>query len=148
MSDAWRFGPVAEADFEPLLTLRTEVMREHLERVGRYTPERSRGVFRGHFDEPGMRLILLNEERVGCVGLRQHDHEIKIDSFYLVRRLHGSGLGTTILKALLAEADETGLPVRLEVLTGSPADRFYLRHGFVKLKEDAIEGFYERLPPS
>ena len=31
-----------------------------------------------------------------------------------------------------------GLPVRLEVLTGSKADRFYLRHGFVKLKEDEI----------
>jgi hypothetical protein len=38
--------------------------------------------------------------------------------------------------------------VRLEVLTGSKADRFYLRHGFVKLREDAIEGEYERPPLS
>ena len=45
---------------------------------------------------------------------------------------------------LLAEADATGLPVRLEVLTGSKADRFYTRHGFVKLREDEIEGHYER----
>ena len=148
MTETWRFGPVAEADFEPLLVLRTEVMREHLERVGRYTPERSRKMFRGHFDEPGMRLILLDDRRVGCVGFRKHDREIKIDSFYLERRLHGSGLGTRILKALLAEADTAGLPVRLDVLNGSPADRLYLRHGFVKLKEDEIEGFYERLPPS
>lgn len=144
MTEAWSFGPVTEADFEPLLAIRTEVMREHLERVGRFTPERSRSVFRGHFDEPGTRLILQDGVRVGCVGFRRHDHEIKIDSFYLERRLHGSGLGTVILKALLAEADATGLPVRLEVLTGSPADRFYLRHGFVKLREDEIEGFYER----
>ena len=148
MTETWRFGPVAEADFEPLLVLRTEVMREHLERVGRYTPERSRKMFRGHFDEPGMRLILLDDRRVGCVGFRKHDREIKIDSFYLERRLHCSGLGTRILKALLAEADTAGLPVRLDVLNGSPADRLYLRHGFVKLKEDEIEGFYERLPPS
>ncbi len=144
MTELWSFGPVKEADFEPLLALRTEVMREHLERVGRYTPERSRKMFRGHFDEPGTRLILHDGVRVGCVGFRKHDHEIKIDSFYLERRLHGSGLGTSILKALLVEADATGLPVRLEVLNGSPADRFYLRHGFVKLREDEIEGFYER----
>jgi Acetyltransferase (GNAT) family. len=144
VTEVWSFGPVTEADFEPLLAIRTDVMREHLERVGRYTPERSRRMFRGHFDEPGMRLILQGGVRVGCVGFRRHDHEIKIDSFYLERRLHGSGLGTVILKALLAEADATGLPVRLEVLTGSPADRFYLRHGFVKLREDEIEGFYER----
>ncbi len=148
MTDTWRFGPVAEADFEPLLALRTDVMREQLERVGRYTPERSRLMFRGHFDEPGTRLILHDGVRVGCVGFRKHDHEIRIDSFYLERRLHGSGLGTTILKALLAEADKAGLTVRLEVLNGSPADRLYLRHGFVKRREDEIEGFYERLPPS
>lgn len=148
MTEAWSFGPVTEADFEPLLALRTDVMRAHLERVGRYTPERSRKMFRGHFDEPGMRLILLDDRRIGCVGFRRSDHEIRIDSFYLDRRLHGSGLGRRILKALLAEADATGLPVRLEVLNGSPADRLYLRHGFVKLKEDEIEGFYERLPSS
>ncbi len=148
MTELWSFGPVTEADFEPLLALRTDVMREHLERVGRYTPERSRRMFRGHFGEPGTRLILHDGVRVGCVGFRRHDHEIKIDSFYLERRLHGSGLGTKILKALLAEADAAGLPVRLEVLNGSPADRLYLRHGFVKRREDGIEGFYERLPSS
>ena len=148
MIEGWSFGPVTEADFEPLLVLRTEVMREHLERVGRYTPERSRQMFRKHFDEPGARLILQDGVRVGCVGFRRSDQEIRIDSFYLDRRLHGSGLGTTILNALLAEADAVGLPVRLEVLKGSPADRLYLRHGFVKLKEDEIEGFYERPAPS
>ncbi len=147
MPDTWRFGPVSEADFEPLLALRIDVMREHLERVFRYKPSRARRVFREHFDEPGMRLILLDGERVGCVGFRSGDDEIKIDSFYLERRLHGGGLGTKILKELLAEADAAGLPVRLEVLTGSKADRFYLRHGFVKLKEDEIEGEYERPAP-
>lgn len=148
MTDVWCFGRATEADFEPLLVLRTEVMREHLERVGRYTPERSRQMFRTHFNEAGTRLILRDGVRVGCVGFRKHDHEIRIDSFYLERRLQGSGLGTTILKVLLAEADKAGLPVRLEVLNGSPADRLYLRHGFVKLREDEIEGFYERLPSS
>ncbi len=148
MTETWSFGPVTEADFEPLLALRTDVMRSHLERVGRYTPERSRQMFRTHFDEPGTRLILRDGVRVGCVGFRRHDREIRIDSFYLDRGLHGSGLGTKILMALLAEADTAGLPVRLEVLNGSPADRLYLRQGFVKLKEDEIEGFYERLPPS
>jgi signal peptidase I len=40
--DRWRFGAASEADFEPLLALRIEVMREHLERVFRYEP-RARG---------------------------------------------------------------------------------------------------------
>lgn len=140
----WRFATPSEADFEPLLALRIDVMREHLERVGRYKPARARRIFRGHFDEPGMRLILVDGERRGCVALRTGSDCLRLDSFYLDRRLHDTGLGTVILKALLAEADATGKPVRLEVLTGSKADRFYLRHGFVKLREDEIEGHYER----
>ena len=143
----WRFAPISEADFEPLLALRIDVMREHLERVFRYKPSRARRIFRGHFDEPGMRLILVNGERMGCVALRAESDCLKLDSFYLDRRLHNGGLGTVILKALLAEADAAGKPVRLEVLTGSKADRFYLRHGFVKLGEDEIEGRYERPVP-
>jgi GNAT superfamily N-acetyltransferase len=127
--------------------LRIDVMREHLERVFRYKPSRARRAFRSHFDEPGMRLIVVNGLRMGCVGFRNESDCVKIDSFYLDRRLHNGGVGTAILKVLLAEADALGKPVRLEVLTGSKADRFYLRHGFVKLKEDEIEGEYERPLP-
>jgi GNAT superfamily N-acetyltransferase len=144
---AWCFAPPSEADFEPLLALRIDVMREHLERVFRYKPSRARRIFRAHFDEPGMRLILAGDERIGCVGFRSEPDCRKIDSFYLERRFHNIGLGTAILKVLLAEADAQGLPVRLEVLTGSNADRFYLRHGFVKLREDDIEAEYERPSP-
>jgi len=142
--DSWRFTPTSETDFEPLLALRIEVMREHLERVFRYEPSRARRVFRDSFDEPGMRLIMMGDERIGCVGFRIGDGEIKLDSLYLAKHLHNSGLGAEILKVLLAEADTLGLPVRLEVLHGSPAARFYLRHGFVKIGEDAIEAEYER----
>jgi GNAT superfamily N-acetyltransferase len=142
--EAWRFAPPSEADFEPLLALRIEVMREHLERVFRYEPSRARRVFRASFDEPGLRLIMMGEERIGCVGFRIGPTAIKLDSFYLAKPLHNGGLGTRILEVLLAEADALGLPIRLEVLHGSPADRFYQRHGFVKIGENDIEAEYER----
>jgi GNAT superfamily N-acetyltransferase len=145
MIPAWRFGSPREEDFERLLALRIDVMREHLERVFRYKPSRARRIFRERFDQPGLRLILAGEEIIGCVGFGIGREEIKLDSFYLDRRHHNTGLGTAIMKVLLAEADALRLPVRLEVLTGSGADRFYLRHGFVKTSEDAIEGHYERL---
>jgi GNAT superfamily N-acetyltransferase len=122
-------------------------MREHLERVFRYKPSRARRIFRAHFDEPGLRLILSGDERIGCVGFRDEPECLRIDSFYLKPRFHNSGLGTAILKVLLAEADALAKPVRLEVLTGSKADRFYLRHGFIKRREDDIEAEYERPVP-
>jgi GNAT superfamily N-acetyltransferase len=144
MTKTWRFAPATEADFEPLLAIRIEVMREHLERVFRYKPSRARRVFREHFAEPGLRLILVGDETAGCVGFRIGDAEIKIDSFYLGGCYHNRGLGTEILKVLLAEADAIGLPVELDVLIGSPADRFYERHGFVRQSQDDIEANFRR----
>ena len=147
MTRAWRLEPADEADFEPLLAIRIEVMREHLERVFRYKPSRARRIFREHFAEPGLRRIMIGDEVAGCVGFRVGEAEIKIDSFYLARRFHNRGLGTEILKVLLAEADALGLPVELDVLRGSPADRFYERHGFVKQSEDDIEANFRRVVP-
>ena len=147
MTEAWRFGPVSEADFEPLLAIRIEVMREHLERVFRYKPSRARRIFREHFAEPGLRSIMIGEELAGCVGFRIGEAEIKIDSFYLARRHQNRGLGAEILKVLLAEADALGLPIELDVLRGSPADRFYRRHGFVKQGADEIEANFRRAVP-
>lgn len=121
-------------------------MREHLERAFRYSPDRARQFFRGSFDQPGMRLSLVGDERPGGVGFRIADKDIQIDSFYLSRRLHNGCLGTAILDALLAEADALSQPVKLGVLHGSPAHRFYERRGFTKVFEDEIEGCYERLP--
>ncbi len=144
MAEHWAFGTAREADFEPLLAIRIEVMREHLERVFRYEPARARRFFRESFDEPGLRTILVDGVLAGCVGLRLRPDETHIDSFYLARRYHNRGLGASILKVLLDEADALGLPVRLDVLQGSPANRFYERHGFLKTGEDEIEVHYER----
>ena len=140
----WQFAPVREADFEPLLAIRIDVMREHLERVSRYEPTRARRIFRAHFDEPGLRRITIEGQTAGCVGFRRGPAEITLDSFYLTGRFHNRGLGTGILTVLLAEADDAGLPITLDVLIGSPASRFYERHGFVKQHEDTIEARYRR----
>ena len=110
MTDTWRFASATEADFEPLLAIRIEVMREHLERVFRYEPSRARRVFREHFAEPGLRLILIGDEIAGCVGFRVGDGRDQ-DRFLLPRPpLSQSRAGHGILKVLLAEADALGLP--------------------------------------
>ena len=131
--------PVTEAGFEPLLAIRIEVMREHPRARVPLRPRAARRVFREHFAEPGLRLILVDDEIAGCVGFRLGEAEIKIDPSISRRRHHNRGLGAEILKVLLAEADAIGLPCELDVLLGSPADRFYERHGFAKQGQDDIE---------
>lgn len=140
MLNGVRFRPAAEADFEALHDLSVRTMRPHLERIGRWDPERRRRNARKAFDAGGIRVIERDGAMLGCVGfLRHHDHA-EITGFFLEPHCQGQGLGGAILRALVAEAG--GLPVHLEVLKQSPAMRFYERAGFVRTAEQPYDWLY------
>ncbi|MGC5413332.1 GNAT family N-acetyltransferase, partial [Streptomyces sp. DT225] len=60
--------------------------------------------------------------------------------------LQGRGIGSGVLRRLLARTDAEGAPVRLNVLQGSAARRLYERHGFVTEREDPVDVFMIRRP--
>lgn len=139
-----RFAPAGEADFEPLLALRIAGLREHLERLGRFDPDRARERFRAGFDPAHLRLIVCGGETIGCVSLKPEGEGLVLEHFYLAPERQGRGLGARVLRCLLAEADAAVLPVRLGVLRGSPAARLYQRHGFRLTHREAWDDYYLR----
>jgi Ala-tRNA(Pro) deacylase len=144
----WSFRAAAMADFEPLLDLRLRVMRPALERIGRFDPDRARRYFGEGFDLDWMRVIVVESAIAGCVCFRREDEHWVIEYFYLEPRFHRSGLGSSILRALLAQADRSGRVVRLEVVKGSESAHLYERHGFTRYGEGEWDFYYERsLPP-
>ena len=146
MTGAIAFRPAGEADFETLLDLRIRVLRPHLERVGRFDPERARRYFRAGYDPAHLRLILVDGAFAGCVALKPEGDGLVLEHFYLDDAVQGRGIGGAVLRLLIAEADAAGLPIRLGVLKGSPAARLYLRHGFVWTHDEPFDDYYERPP--
>ncbi|WP_271217052.1 GNAT family N-acetyltransferase [Streptosporangium carneum] len=69
-----------------------------------------------------------------------------MEHFYLVPGLQGRGLGSAVLRALLRQTDADGVPVRLNVLQGSPARRLYERHGFTVEVQDPVDVYMVRRP--
>lgn len=137
------FQPTAESDFERLLALRLVAMRESLERLGRFDPDRARLRFREGFDPAHTRLIHQNGALVGCVTLRpEDDGALWMEHFYLYPEVQSRGLGGEVMRVLLAEAH--GRIVRLCVLRESDANRFYRRFGFVETHREAWDIYYER----
>ena len=141
------FAAVVPDDFERLLALRTAVMRAHLERVGRYSPDLSRQRFAESFAPAHMRLVLVDGAEAGCVSLRPDGDRLILENFYLAAQVQGRGIGGAVLALLLAEADAAGRPVRLLVLKRSPAARFYERAGFRLVGEEPFDLVYERAVP-
>ncbi|WP_204376916.1 GNAT family N-acetyltransferase [Aquitalea pelogenes] len=138
------FAPASAADFDALLALRLRALRVSLEALGRYDPVRARQRFADHFQPEYCRHIVVNGQRVGCVSLKPAEDGLLIDQFYLQPAWHGRGLGSQVLQALLAEADEQGLPVQVEVLKGSRANGFYQRQGFVLQADGQYDNYYQR----
>ena len=142
---AFAFEPVIEADFEMLLALRLDVMRESLERIGRFDLQRARERFRTTFRPRDTRRIRVGDAAAGCVALwAEPDDALRVEHFYLSPGYQGRGLGSAVLRRLFDEATSNIRRFRVGALRDSAANRFYQRHGFVKTHEGKWDIDYER----
>ncbi|MEW2401602.1 GNAT family N-acetyltransferase [Streptomyces sp. NPDC046862] len=142
----WEMRPASMSDVSAVAELRAVVMRPDLERLGRYDEQRVRQRLRDGFDPSHTRVIEVDGTFAGCVALRPAEDAHWLEHFYLAPRLQGSGIGSGVLRELLERCDGEGVPVRLNVLQGSPARRLYERHGFVLETEDPVDVFMLRKP--
>ncbi|GAQ66946.1 GNAT family N-acetyltransferase [Streptomyces scabiei] len=142
----WTMRPARPADVDPIAELRALVMRPDLERLGRYDPDRVRRRLRDSFDPAHTWIIEVGGVLAGCVALRPAADAHWLEHFYLAPHLQGTGIGSAVLRTLLTRSAPAGLPVRLNVLQGSPARRLYERHGFHLETEDRVDAFLVRPP--
>src|SRR4051812_7120413 len=91
------FGAVTADDFEELLALRMEAMRDSLERVGRFDPGRARERFRASFAPAFTRHVLAGDVRVGFVAVRPEGTGLLLDHLYIRPNQQRRGIGSAIL---------------------------------------------------
>lgn len=91
------------------------------------------------------RIILFKDESVGRLIVSRTDAEIRLVDIALVPGYRGSGVGTSLIKDLLTEADATGRTVRLQVEKTNPLARgLYERLGFMVTGENQTHFQMER----
>ncbi|MER6259278.1 GNAT family N-acetyltransferase [Streptomyces sp900105245] len=142
----WELRAAVAADVEAVAELRAVVLRADLERLGRYDERRVRQRLRDGFAPAHTWVVEADGGFAGCVALRPGADGLRLEHFYLDPRLQGGGIGAAVLRRLLSRCDRDGVPVRLNVLQGSPARRLYERHGFTVESEDPVDVFMVRLP--
>ena len=136
--------PAGDGDFEALLALRMAAMRESLERVGRFDPQRARERLSRGYLPAYTRHILKDGELVGFVVVVPREHDWLLDHLYIHPSGQGLGIGSWVLAKVLQEADAQHKAVSVTALKHSDANRFYLRHGFVLQAEGEWDLYYLR----
>lgn len=137
-------APARDDDFEALLSLRLAAMRESLERVGRFDPQRARERLSRGYQPAHTRHILRHGELVGFVVVVPRDEGWLLDHLYVHPSAQGEGIGSWVLAQVLAEADAVHAPVSVTALKHSEANRFYQRHGFELQAEGEWDWYYLR----
>ncbi|MFJ3461775.1 GNAT family N-acetyltransferase [Achromobacter spanius] len=130
-----RFTAATDSDFEALLALRIAAMRDSLERLGRFDPDRARERLRGTFRPECTWHIEADGKRVGFYCLRPEGDGLRLDHLYVHPSAQGRGVGGQVLRRILRDADRRRAQVTLSALRGSDSNRFYRRHGFVQTGE-------------
>ena len=143
---ALSFAPVVPGDFEAMLAIRIEALRESLERLGRFDPARARERLAAGFNPRYMQHIVCDGERAGYLTLRPVPDSVpaalQIDHLYIRPQHQGRGVGAWALDWAKAQAAAQGCDITLSALKQSAANRFYLRRGFVQMAESDFDVDY------
>lgn len=89
---------------------------------------------------PGARheVILEDGKPVGRIYVWRSGQEVRLVDIALLPAARGRGIGTELLRDLIAQSEGERLPVRLQVVVTNPARRLYLRLGFRRTGGDGV----------
>lgn len=117
---------------------RAFLTHQHLAQVASY---------RATFPDARYLVIELADGRpIGRLYRVRQAGEIHLIDLALLPEWRGRGVGTALLRDLLAEADGDGLDVSLYVELHNPAWRLYERLGFVEVERGDVYALLRRVP--
>ncbi len=87
--------------------------------------------FRASFNPEVHRLIFVGGKPVGILCCEHHAVHIQLEGLFLLPEFQNQGIGSQVLRSVLADAASCAKPVHLRVLAvNTSAQRLYARHGF------------------
>jgi ribosomal protein S18 acetylase RimI-like enzyme len=95
--------------------------------------------YRAQFAAAQDYIVCLGDHEVGRLYLQRGDEEIRIVDIALLPQHRGGGIGAQLIRQLQEESAQRGVPLRLSVTQGNPAQRLYRRLGFVAIAGDAAD---------
>jgi len=138
--------PVTDADREFLITVYGSTRAEELAQVAwdegqkdafvRWQFERQDGDYRQRFPNARYNVILVDGVPAGRIWIGVSDKEIRLLDIALLTGFQNRGVGTHLLRQMMAEATESNKVLRHMVfMLNDNAFRFYERLGFVTIED-------------
>jgi len=123
--------PAAGADVDFIYALREAAYRERVEALfGPWLEPQQREFLEKDMADTPYQIVLDDGIAVGSIAVAHHaDHDF-IDDIMMAPEHRDRGIGTQIMRELMAAAQARGVPLRLSVLDGNRVRVLYERLGF------------------
>ena len=137
--------PAIDHDFEYCRCLYFAEMRWIIEELhlDRSSQETS---FRQQWNPAQVRMIAIDGTDVGWLQAMPQNDEFFVAQMFVDGPFQRRGIGSEVVKRLIAEANSLNLAVRLNVVRINPARRLYERLGFQVTGEDDRKFYMKRDP--
>jgi ribosomal protein S18 acetylase RimI-like enzyme len=122
--------PAGSADYPFALNLYVETIRPLATAWMEWFDQDQEVQFASLWRPNDTRIIVLDGEEIGWVELRQAENDIFLKQLYISPAYQRRGIGSRVMRLLLAERCRTAKSMALFVLKNNPACRFYRRHAF------------------
>lgn len=99
-----------------------------------------------NYAQPSFDVIILGDTAVGRLYVNRGAEEIRVVDISLLPEYQGRGIGGALLRRILREGDELGIPVTLHVERNNPVLAFYRRLGFQEGRAAEVYCFMKRSP--
>ena len=145
--------PAGEDDQPFMLRVYASVREPELERSG--LPREQWGAFVEHQFEAQSRayedyrntsfeVVLVDGEPAGRLIVARWPEELRVVDVALLPEYRGRGVGGTLIRELIEEAEERGVKTSIHVERFNPAQRLYTRLGFRSVSETGVYLLLER----
>jgi len=124
------------ADETMLFALHRDALREYVEATWGWNEHWQQAHFAGHYAPARNAVIVRGASDIGRISLSRHWRAVFLRDIELIASERNRGLGSAIVRAVLALARAEGRPVELFVLNCNPARNLYARLGFRVVGDD------------
>jgi ribosomal protein S18 acetylase RimI-like enzyme len=104
--------------------------------------------YQQHYATAAFQVVVRGDALLGRLYVDRWASEIRIIDIALLPEYRGHGIGTRLLRDVLAEAVEVGKRVSIHVEHMNPAMRLYTRLGFRPVEERGVYVLMEWTPPA
>lgn len=120
--------PWTEAQKEAFLTMQFSAQQTH---------------YRNYYPDANHEIILVGAQAVGRLYVARRERDIHILDITILPEHRNQGIGTPLIKDLMAEAARAGKALNIHVENYNPSHRLFERLGFLKVEEDGINDLME-----